>query len=68
MLIFRRLIFWTASLALTFGVAREWAQRKRATFAAQEKGLPTDFEEMSSAQKKRAEKQRRKALRRDVES
>jgi hypothetical protein len=64
--ILRRLIFWTASLALTFGVAREWAQRKQAAFAAQEKGLPTNFDEMSSAQQRRAEKQRRKALRQEA--
>jgi len=60
----RRLLFWSASAALALGVGRAWAQRTRMAIRAEEKGLPANFETLSPAEKRRAEKKRRKALRR----
>lgn len=60
----RRLLFWSASAALALGVARVWAQRTRTALEAQDKGLPANFDQLGPAEKRRAEKQRRKALRR----
>lgn len=60
----RRLLFWSASAALALGVGRAWAQRTRTKIESVDKGLPADFDNLSPADKRRAEKQRRKALRR----
>lgn len=58
----KRLTFWVASTALTLGIAVAWATRKRAAIAAEERGLPANYDELNAGQKKRAEKQRRKTL------
>jgi hypothetical protein len=58
----RRLLFWSASAALALGVARAWAQRTRTAMAAEDKGLPANFDALSPAEKRRAEKKRRKAM------
>lgn len=60
----RRLLFWSASAALALGVARAWAQRTRTAIEAEDQGLPANFDSLGPAEKRRAEKQRRKALRR----
>jgi hypothetical protein len=60
-----RLIFSITSVALTLGVARAWARRKRAALAAEEQGLPANYAELNPAQQKRAEKRRRKTIRKN---
>jgi hypothetical protein len=65
MAMLNRLIFSITSVALTLGVARVWAQRKRAALAAEDQGLPANYAELSPAQQKRAEKQRRKTVRKN---
>jgi len=59
----RRLLFGVTSAALALGIAKAWAQRKQSEIAAQDKGLPTNFDEMTRAEQRRAEKKRRKDLR-----